>query len=333
MAEEGQPDGAKAGRTITVDRHQNGLPFARIALAGAAAIALVAVGLQFSKGGATGDAAVASAPADQPLSQQADVGTMIARLEKKLADTPDDAEGWRMLGWSYYGTGRFADAVKAYRRATALDPANAEGWSALGEAIVLALPSGQPAAITPEADAAFRKAVSIDPANPRARYFLGVKKDLAGDHRGAIDDWIALLKDTPAGAPWEGNVRQTIEQTAAQNNIDLAGRMPAPAVPPGSAATDAIPGPTREDIAAASALPPGQQDAMVRGMVDSLAAKLKADPKNADGWLRLIRSYTVLGDRKAAAGALKDARAAFAGDAPTLARIDEGARQLGIGAP
>lgn len=317
-----------AQQVVTVDRHDGGLPLGRIALIAAAAIALVAVGFQIWKSRAPADAT--TAPAASDTAPQADVASMIAQLEKKLEENPKDAEGWRMLGWSYYRTERFPDAVGAYRKATELDPKNAGGWSALGEAIVLAIPVNQPAAVPADAEAAFRKALAIDAADPRSRYFLGVKKDLSGDHKGAIDDWIALLKDTPAGAPWEANVRQTIQQSASQNKVDIAGRLPTPSAPPPSAATDAIPGPSREDLAAASALPPGQQDAMVRGMVDGLAAKLKADPKNADGWLRLMRSYMVLGDKPAATKALRDARTAFTGDAPTLDKINGGAQQLGI---
>lgn len=324
-------DGSDASpRVVTVDRHRDGVPFGRIALIAAAVIALVAIGFQVWKSRAPATDSGATGAAAPGAAAQPDVPAMIAGLEKKLKDNPQDAEGWRMLGWSYYRTERFGDAVKAYRRATQADPKNAEGWSALGEALVLAIPASAPAQVPAEATAAFDKALAIDSADPRARYFLAVAKDLAGDHAGAVDDWIALLKDTPAGAPWEANVRQTIEQVAAANKIDIGGRMPASAAPPPSAATDAIPGPTREQMAAASSMSPGEQDAMVRGMVDSLAAKLKADPKNADGWLRLMRSYMVLGDRKAAGKALADARAALAGDAAGLARIGDGARQLGV---
>lgn len=332
MGDEREPaEEAGNKRVIEVERHDDRLPFGRIALITAAVIALVAIGVQVWKSRApAGSTTDASAPAGTGMSAQADVPTMIADLEKKLQENPKDAEGWRMLGWSYYRTERFADAVTAYRRATEADPKNAGGWSALGEALVLAAPPNGPTAVPAEAVTAFGKALAIDPADPRSRYFLAVKKDLDGNHKGAIDDWIALLKDTPAGAPWEANVRQTIQQVATQHGIDVAGRLPAPAAPPQSAAVDAIPGPTREQMAAASSLTPGEQDAMVQGMLESLSAKLKADPKNVDGWLRLMRSYMVLGDQKAAGKALSDARAALAGDKAGADRIGEGARQLGV---
>jgi len=69
---------------------------------------------------------------------------------------------------------------------------------------------------------------------------------------------------------------------------------------------------------------------MVRGMVESLAGKLKADPKNADGWIRLMRARMVLGEPTAATQALKDARAAFTGDASQQARFSDAAKTLGV---
>src|SRR3546814_10904696 len=74
------------------------------------------------------------------------------------------------------------------------------------------------------ASEAFDKAIALDAKDPRARYFLAVRKDIGGDHRGAIDDWFALLADTPRGAPWEADLRRTIEQVGAIHKIEVAGR-------------------------------------------------------------------------------------------------------------
>lgn len=308
-----------SNRVDAVDRHRSGLPLARIALLLAALVALVAVGIAVRRGSET----VAMAAATPSAGRQADVATMIAQLEARMKADPRDASGWRMLGWSYYRTGRFADATGAYRHATTADPKNVEGWSALGEILSLAGEGDVPA----EAEAAFRKALAIDPADPRARYFLAAKKDLAGEHKAALDDWIALLKDTPPGAPWERNVREAIAQVAVTNRIDVAAT---PLADARSAATEAIPGATREHMRAAAALPPGQQGVMVRRMVDSLAVRLKASPRDADGWLRLMRARMVLGDPAAAGQALRDGLAAFPADKATQATLSEGARALGV---
>ena len=66
------------------------------------------------------------------------VASMVAQLEAKMRQSPNDPEGWRMLGWSYMQTGRFADAAVAYGKASALDPATADYQSARGEALVRA---------------------------------------------------------------------------------------------------------------------------------------------------------------------------------------------------
>jgi cytochrome c-type biogenesis protein CcmH len=251
-------------------------------------------------------------------------GIALTRSGHGPAQDNPAAKDWRTVGWAYAQSGDARASADAYRKATVLEPERAENWSSLGEALQTASPT-----VVPEAAAAFRKAVELDPADPRARYFLAVQKDLGGDHKGAVEDWLALLKDTPPGAPWEGDLRRTIEQSAAKNHVDLAGRMPAPGA--GGTATAGIPGPTPDQIAAASAIPPGQQDAMVKAMVQRLEDRLKANPKDADGWIRLMRSKAVLNDAAGAKDALRSGLAAFNGDSATQARLNGAAAELGIG--
>ena len=233
------------------------------------------------------------------------------------------AKDWRVVGWAYAQAGNASEAAAAYRKAAAIEPGNAENWSSLGEA--LQVPSASP---VPEAEAAFRKAVELDPRDPRARYFLAVQRDLAGDHKGAVESWLTLLKESPPGAPWEADLRRTIEQTAAKHRIDLAGRMP-PAIDT-STAKAGMQGSTPGQLASASSLPPAQQAAMVEEMVARLESRLKANPKDEDGWIRLIRSRTVLGEPKAAQAALRSGLAAFAGDSAAARRLRSAAAELGV---
>jgi cytochrome c-type biogenesis protein CcmH len=233
------------------------------------------------------------------------------------------AKDWRVVGWAYAQAGNAGEAAAAYRKATAIEPGNAENWSSLGEA--LQVPS---ATLVPEAEAAFRKAMEINPGDPRARYFLAVQKDLAGDHKGAVENWLALLRDTPPGAPWESDLRRTIEQTAARHRIDVAGRIPAAGST--GTATAGIPGPTPEQLASASALPPAEQAAMVDQMVARLEGRLKSNPKDEEGWIRLMRSRMALGDPKAAQGALRSGLAVFGSDSAQAARLKSAAAELGV---
>jgi cytochrome c-type biogenesis protein CcmH/NrfG len=176
----------------------------RIALAAAAAIALAAGGVAVWRS----RQADAPAPAAAAAGQQPSVDEVIAGLEARLKANPDDAEGWRMLGWSYFQTERYAEAATALKQATRLDPDNPEYYSMLGEALVLASKDGE--GIPADAKAAFDKALALDPKDSRARYFHAVALDLAGNHRAALDEWFALLADSPADAPWVADVREVI---------------------------------------------------------------------------------------------------------------------------
>lgn len=260
----------------------------------------------------------------------ADVASLIGQLEEKMRAHPGDPEGWRMLGWSYMQTGRPDDAATAYARAAALDPKNSDYVSAEGEALTQAA-GGQ---VTPPALSSFRRALALNVGDPRAQYFLAAFKDQKGDHAGAIADWIMLLKSAPAGAPWTPQVREVIERTAQQYNIDIAGKLPASAhtVAPSSAeaSRNAIPPPTPAQIAGANRMSEADRQAMIRGMVERLAAELKENPRNQEGWVRLMRARMVLRDIGGAAAAYRDARKAFAGQPAETAALQAAARDLHI---
>jgi cytochrome c-type biogenesis protein CcmH len=254
-------------------------------------------------------------------------GGSIAELEQRAASSPNDPGAWQELGFAHFGEGNFSEAVLAYARATEISPKSAVLWSSLGEARVMAS-TGDP--MPAAALDAFRKSIELDPSDPRARYFLAVQKDLEGDHAGAIGDWLALLKDTPPSAPWESDLQRTIEQVGKINKIDvderIAAAMTGRAMPaaPGDAA---VPGPTQEQLAAASSIPPSAQQDMAEGMVERLAQRLKDDPSNVDGWIMLMRSYRTLGREADARAALRSAMAA------NPARADElraAAASLGV---
>jgi cytochrome c-type biogenesis protein CcmH len=288
---------------------------ATIALVLAALLALAAIGIKLARSGDAEPGPAANAVAAQPAAAD-----HIGALREQLRRDPDNDRGWFMLGMTYRGSEHFAEAAQAFRRAAELAPRNADYAAYQGEALLLAGGDTPPAA---EAARLFRRALALQPGNPQARYYLATLKDLGGDHRGAVDDLVALLREAPADAPWAPQVRGAVASIAREHHIDLAGRLPA-------AATAAIPGPTAEQMAAARAIPPSQQDQMVRAMVDGLAARLRQNPRDADGWIRLMRSRMVLHDPAAATEALRAALAAFAGDAAARARLRSAARELGV---
>ncbi|WP_373489596.1 tetratricopeptide repeat protein [Parasphingorhabdus sp.] len=307
----------------------------RIALIIAALLALAAVAVAVYRS-FSGDSAAAPSVAEASPETAPSVDEVIAGLEKKLQENPDDAESWRMLGWSYFETGKFAESATAMKRATTLDPDNPEYWSMLGEALVMASDGQQ---VPPDAADAFRNALEQDAKDPRARYFLAVQKDISGDHQGAINDWFALLEDTPADAPYAADIRRVIGQVAENEGIDVAARLAraAPAAPTGGISTDgptvataAIPGPSRQQMQEAAALPAGQQEAMIANMVDGLDQRLQANPNDANGWIMLIRSRMQLGQTVQAKQARDRGLAAFKNDGAEAKRIREAAAALGV---
>jgi cytochrome c-type biogenesis protein CcmH len=296
-----------------------------LALAGLAAVAAIGIKLYAASGGG-GEAGNASANITAAAQRPETVDAMAGALQARLRQDPDNDRDWFLLGMSYRQGGRFAEAGQAFRRASELQPRNAD-YLAYRAEILLANGHDNPPA---EAAALFRRALAIDPHNPQARYYLATIRDMGGDHRGAIDDLVALVRDAPADATWLEQVRGAAAAIAQDNHIDIAGRLPPPHLPQGAAATGAIPGPSPEQMQAARSIPPSRQDEMVRSMVDGLAARLRQNPRDADGWINLMRSRMVLNDPPAAREALRAALAAFQNDTATQGRLQAAARDLAI---
>ena len=273
-------------------------------------------------------AATGTAAAAAPAGAIADVDTMIARLEERLRRNPRDAEGFRMLGWSYVMTGKPGRAIEPYKRALALEPGRAAIHSGYGEALVAIAGNNT---VTPEARAAFDKALAIDPTEPRARYFVALAMAANGQGKQALDALVALANAGPADAPWQAAVRREATKLGGKLDIDAAAlfKQPAAAIP---AATAAMGPPALDDatMRAAGQLPEGQRQAMVDDMVEGLARKLQANPGNADGWVMLLRSRMVLKQADKARDDLAAARKALAGDAAGRQKVEAAARDLAI---
>ncbi len=310
----------EAREAPAASRPLGGKALVQLAFGLVAILAIAATALYAKLGrpdlGTGGPVATAAPTGDHPGG--GDVSAMIGQLETKLKQSPNDAKGWALLAWSYFQTDRFAEAANAYGRAAALEPGNSEHLSAQGDALVRAS-GGQ---ITPAAVEAFKKAVAISKDDPRARYFLAAAKDQAGDHKGAIDDWIELLKSAPAGAGWVPEVRASVERIAQERGIDISKRLP-----PAPAASG---GPDAAQVAAMNQMSPADRQATINNMVEGLAAKLKANPKDAAGWAKLMNARMVLGQTDKAAEAYRDAQKAFAGSPTELGQLQAAAKQMGV---
>lgn len=262
-----------------------------------------------------------NATTGQPV---ASVDTMIANLAARLEDDPEDAEGWRMLGWSYFQTENYLGAVEAYSRAVALDATDPIILSVYGEAVVRS-EDGQ---VSDRALGIFHQALALDPVDPRARFFQGMALEQRGDPHGAVTLWLEILDSAPADADWAPGLRDRIAELAPAAGIDLTKE---PAWGQSEVATnDTFRGPSASDIAAAQQMNQDDRQAMIQGMVDGLAARLEDDPNDIEGWARLIRSYTVMNDAKAAKDALERAAQLLGRDSAAFGVIELSANELGV---
>ena len=249
-------------------------------------------------------------PAAAPASGNVD--DMITQLAGRLKADPSNADGWRMLGWSYFNTRRFDESANAYAKAVELDPANMSYKSAYAEALVQAAGG----IVTPKASGLFADVLAKTPKDERSRFYMALAREQAGDFPAALDQWIALFADAPKDAGWLVDVRQRISDLGQKTGRDVASILegtPAPQTADGN-----------------SGLSQADQQAMVDGMVAKLSAKLEANPRDRDGWAMMIRSLKVRGDLPGARKALSDALAAFADDPSTRIQIAGLAQSLGV---
>ncbi|MGO7182645.1 c-type cytochrome biogenesis protein CcmI [Rhizobium brockwellii] len=252
-----------------------------------------------------------------------DVVVLITKAERHLAVNPDDGKGWDVLAPIYFRTMRVNDAQLAYRNAIRLLGPSPVRLDGLAETL-MAVSDG---VVTEEARQVLEQSLTLEPDNPRARFYIALSMEQAGRPNEARQAFETLAKQSPADAPWLPLVNEHI----AMNGGAKAGADPAGANPAAPGADPSAPGnPTQQDVAAAETMNAGDRQQMIRGMVESLDAKLSEDPNNFEGWMRLVRSYAVLNDKDRAAGALKRGLAAFPPPGEQGRQLLALARELGI---
>lgn len=254
----------------------------------------------------------ATRPPESPVPPQ--VLDAVTKLESALKENPDDAGGWGLLAQTYGAMGRADAAVQAWRQVLRLSPDDAAVKGALGESLTVAADG----VVGDEAVRLFTDAVAADAMDARARYYLGMARLQAGDIRGALDRWTALVADSPADAPWLPTVRARIMDAATQVGLDPIAITPAPkpasAPPPAMMGQDGgqgggarAPALSPEQMQAMAGMSKEDQQATINSMVDGLEARLKDNPGDVDGWMRLARAREVQGNPDAARAALRGA--------------------------
>ncbi|MDB5603175.1 MAG: c-type cytochrome biosis protein CcmI [Bradyrhizobium sp.] len=236
--------------------------------------------------------------ATQPLDN------LVAQVEQHLEKNPTDGRGWSVLAPVLARLGRYDEAVRAYHNSITYSGDSAERRADLGEALAGAAGG----VVTSEAKAEFERAIALNADEVKASYFLGLAAEQDGRSAEAASIWRAMLAKAPSDAPWRPLVQAALARIG------------------GSAA----PVLSDDTVAAAKGMNETDRAAMIHGMVDRLASRLKQNGDDVEGWLRLVRAYMVMGDRDKAKSALTDARQAVANDAERLRQLNEGLKNLGL---
>lgn len=230
-----------------------------------------------------------------------DLNILLAKAERHLAEYPDDGAGWDLLAPIYARNGRLDDAANAYSQAIRILGGSPERLDGYAETLI-ALANG---IVTKDAREVLQRSQALDAKNPRTRFYLALALEQEGRRDEARGAFEALAKDSPAEAPWLTLVNRHIAALGGTVGSQ------APDQAPAQAGSGAPGGPTEAEVAAAGEMDTQSRQQMIEGMVDSLAARLKENPDNFEGWMRIIRSYVVLDQRRAAEEALATALKSF----------------------
>lgn len=278
-------------------------------------VASGAIGLYLVNGSPGYEAQSFAIRASTPPSA-APVNELIARVEARLRESPDDGLGWDVLAPVYLKQQRAPEAIHAYTRAIELLGENVSRLRGLAESY-LAATNGQ---VIREVREAFGKILAIQPKLIAPRFWLAVGLEQDGDKVGAAAAYRALLEESsaPDGQEMPPALQELIRERLAAVSQPAAedressqdGKGPPP--PPGSV----------------DGLSSQEQSAMIEQMVAGLSARLDKDGGNVSEWQRLIRAYTVMGRREDAAAALAKAKQQFAGQAEVIGQLDAFAKSL-----
>lgn len=215
---------------------------------------------------------------------------LAAVLRKLTRERPNDPEGFRFLAIAEGASQNPPEAVRALRRGLKVAPDRADLWEMLGDA--LSAEAGDK--LTDAAKAAYQEAVKHDPKLVVARFQLGRARIEGGDKAGGVAEWRTLMNELSGEDPRRAAIAEAIARETGQVQPQAA--------------------------------PAGAQMEMIRGMVQRLAQRLETNPDDAEGWVRLVRAYAVLGDTARRDDALKAARARYSGNSQVLQQLDEAAK-------
>jgi len=175
------------------------------------------------------------------MSDEDNIDMLLAQLNKRLAENPNNPDGWLILGRTLKTQQRFAEAQEALERANRILPGTPLIMVELAEAQLFA--SGSPE-FTEDIKQLLEETLAIDPQQQKSLWLLGMAAAEEGDTDTAVSHWQALLALLEPGSAPAQSVSEQI--ATVQGAMGGAAMPPAAAVSQGGKTAPAEPAPMVE---------------------------------------------------------------------------------------
>lgn len=235
---------------------------------------------------------------------------LVEQLRGAVAGNENDEQGLRLLALHEFRLGNYRAARVAQSKIMELvgENATAKDYVDFAEVMIVAT-NGY---VSPEAEQALSKALQMNARDGRARYYSGLTMAQNGRPDVAYRLWEGLLEEGPSDAPWIPLIQSQIGDVARAAGIAVA--------------NPNAPGPTADQIEAASDMTEQERQEMIRAMVSGLGQRLATEGGTVEEWARLIRALGVLGETARASAIWNEAQEVFAQDTSALAILREAAQ-------
>ena len=251
---------------------------------------------------------------DEKINIPEDYLKLVKRLREAIKKRPNDEQGLRLLALHEFRIGKYRAARKAHTRIMKVvgDKVTAKDYIDFAEVMIFAT-NGY---VSPEAEITLSQALKLKPNDGRTRYYSGLAMAQNGRADVAYRLWEGLLKEGPQDAAWIPLIKSQIDDVARLAGINMSNQP--------------LPGPTTDQINAASEMTKEDRKKMIRGMVAGLGERLATNGGTMNEWARLIRALGALGETARASEIWNEAKDVFSDNPKALNLLLEAAQAAEI---
>jgi len=201
----------------------------------------------------------AGAAGEHKVTRQ-DIEALAEKLAAKLKDDPSNVDGWVMLARTYQALDRNEESARAFDRAVALLPDNADMLADYAD-LLASIDGG----FRDKSVQLIEQALKADPTHWKALALAGTVAFNRKDYKTAVEYWEKMKATVPSTSPLAGSIDASIAEARELGGLKATAKAAAPASPP--AATPAAP-------VATTAAPAGAKIAGTVQLSPALASKV-----------------------------------------------------------